>query len=123
MKKFRWIPGRQGTPYRKMLLAYLAVPSTPTKKAFLLGGDVWLIDYPPGTSIPAHVDPLDVDGRHFRLNIILRTGGSRYKGRALWRLGERIVFFRPDVMRHSVPVCSRRRFVLSVGWALRPEKL
>ena len=111
----RWQAGRLGTGYRKMLLARAALGP----RRGLLGFDAWLLDYPPGASTPRHLDFLPM-ARHFRVNVVLATGGARYEGRALWRLGERIIFFRPDKMTHGVRACARRRVVLSVGWAVRP---
>jgi hypothetical protein len=110
----RWRPGRIGSGYRKMLFARAKLGARG-----LLGFDVYLLDYPPGSSIPSHLDTVKL-ARHFRVNVVLRTGGSRYEGRTLWRLGERVIFFRPDRMTHGVPACARRRVVLSVGWAVRP---
>jgi hypothetical protein len=110
----RWEPGRLGSGYRKMLLARWE-----RARLGLLDVDAWLLDYPPGSSIPPHLDTVPL-ARHFRVNVILRTGGARYVGRSLFRLGERLVLFRPDRMTHSVEPCARRRLVLSVGWAVRP---
>ena len=98
-----------------MLLARLAL----ARGIGILGFDVWILDYPPGASVPSHLDPVPL-ARHFRLNVILQTGGTRYRGKSLWRLGERVVFFRPDRMVHEVEPCKKRRRVVSVGWAVRP---
>jgi hypothetical protein len=98
---FRWEAGRQGTGYRKLRLGQGA------------DWDLWVIDYPPGTSIPRHVDP--VPGRkHWRVNLRLR-GEDLYDGAAAWRLGP-LVVFRPDVMPHAVRTTARRRLVLSFGF-------
>jgi hypothetical protein len=77
--------------------------------------DLYVIDYPPGTSIPTHVDP--VPGRqHWRANLRL-WGDDTFDGDAVLRVG-RLVVFRPDVMPHAVSTVRRRRVVLSLGLAL-----
>src|SRR5262245_54604619 len=66
---FRWQRGRQGTGYDKMLLL-----TAPWPIAF----DSYLIRYPEGSEIPPHTDPVS-SGRHYRLNVILkspRSGGE-----------------------------------------------
>jgi len=110
----RWRAGRLGSGYRKMLLAHVDLGDG----LDLLGFDAWLIDYAPGASIPPHIDAVPF-ARHFRLNLVLATGGARFDGRSIWRLGERVIFFRPDLASHGVAPCARRRVVLSVGWATR----
>ncbi len=62
---FRWRRGRQGTGYDKMLLATAAWP---------IRFDSYLIRYPEGSEIPPHTDPV-ADGRHYRLNIVLKSPG------------------------------------------------
>jgi hypothetical protein len=100
----RWEPGRQGTGYRKLRLA--------SGRRW----DLYVIDYPPGTAIPEHTDPVP-GRRHFRTNLRL-WGADAYVGGALLRLGP-LVVFRPDVMPHGVrDVGSRRRVVLSFGIAI-----
>ena len=96
-----WQPGRQGTGYRKWRLAQGR------------SWDLWLIDYPRGSSIPEHVDPVP-GKRHYRLNLRL-WGEDVFEGQALGQLG-RLTFFRPDVMPHSVRRVGSRRLVLSFGW-------
>jgi hypothetical protein len=100
---FRWERGRQDTGYRKLLLAR--------------GGrwDLYVLDYPPGTSIPTHTDP--VEGRkHWRANLVL-WGERAFEGDAALRVGP-LVVFRPDVMPHGVATVERRRVVLSFGVAV-----
>jgi len=63
---FRWQKGRQGTGYDKMLLLTLRWP---------LRFDSYLIRYPEGSEIPPHRDPVQ-QGRHYRLNIILKPPKS-----------------------------------------------
>jgi hypothetical protein len=99
---WRWEPGRQGTGYRKMRLA---------------GGASWdlhLLDYPPGTSVPRHTDP--VPGKtHIRFNLRL-LGDDAFVGRPLLRVG-RLVIFRSD-RSHAVRTVTRRRVVASFGIAV-----
>ena len=100
----KWELGRQGTGYRKLKLL--------TGKSF----DCYLIDYPPGTHIPIHVDP--VPGFcHFRINLLL-LGEDKFIGETILSFGK-VKFFRPDIMPHSVEEVSTRRIVLSIGWVRR----
>lgn len=64
---FRWQRGRQGTGYDKMLLATARWP---------LPFDSYLIRYPEGSEIPPHTDPVQA-GRHYRLNIVLKSPRGR----------------------------------------------
>jgi hypothetical protein len=101
--RLRWQPGRQGTGYRKLLIARGR------------RWDLYILDYPVGTSIPKHVDP--VPGRkHWRTNFVLR-GESAFEGDAVLRVGP-LVVFRPDVTTHAVTTVARRRIVLSFGLAI-----
>jgi hypothetical protein len=103
MRLPRWQTGRQGTGYRKLLLAQGR------------RWDLWVIDYPVGTSIPSHVDP--VPGRaHWRANLRL-VGEDAFEGEAVVRLGP-LVVFRPDVSPHAVSRVTRRRVLLSFGVAI-----
>src|SRR5579859_3158031 len=101
--RLRWQPGRQGTGYRKLLLAQGSC------------WDLYLLDYPPGTAIPVHIDPV-LGHRHWRANLVLR-GEQTFAGEATLQLGP-LVVFRPDVTPHGVDRVSRRRIVLSFGVAL-----
>jgi hypothetical protein len=101
--RFRWQPGRQGTGYRKLLVAQGA------------RWDLYVLDYPPGTSIPTHGDP--VPGRkHWRANLVL-WGQEAFEGNAVVRVGP-LVVFRPDVTPHAMRSVVRRRVVLSLGVAI-----
>jgi hypothetical protein len=110
-KAFRWQRGRQGTGYDKMLLL-----TAPWPLAF----DSYLIRYPDGTEIPPHTDPVD-KGRHYRLNIVLkspRSGGEFVCATPLFAT-RRVKLFRPDACEHSVTrVVGSSRYVLSIGWVL-----
>lgn len=109
---FRWQRGRQGTGYDKMLLLTGLWP---------LPFDSYLINYPEGSEIPAHTDPVKV-GRHYRLNIILKScksGGEFYCATPIFA-SKRIKLFRPDACEHSVSkVVGGNRLVLSIGWVRR----
>lgn len=101
-----WLPGRQGTGYRKLLLGQGT------------HWDAWIIDYPPGHGIPPHADPLP-GRRHLRLNLAIWTGGSRLVADAPWfRIGEHLVAFWSD-RPHRVEPGDGRRLVLSIGISLR----
>jgi hypothetical protein len=99
----RWQAGRHGTGYRKLRLAQ--------GKRW----DLYVLDYPPGTSIPTHVDPVP-GRRHWRANLVL-WGERTFRGDAVVHLGP-LVVFRPDVTPHAVDRVARRRVVLSFGIAL-----
>lgn len=110
-KAFRWQAGRQGSGYDKMLLLTASWP---------LPFDSYLIRYPEGSQIPPHTDPVAA-GRHYRLNLILkspRAGGEFVCARPLFET-RRIKLFRPDACEHSVTrVEGGSRYVLSIGWVL-----
>jgi hypothetical protein len=82
--------------------------------------DSYLIRYPEGSEIPPHTDPVTA-GRHYRLNIILKSpasGGEFVCATPLYE-SRRIKLFRPDACPHSVTrVIGGSRYVLSVGWVL-----
>jgi hypothetical protein len=109
---FRWQRGRQGTGYDKMLLLTARWP---------LRFDSYVIRYPEGSEIPPHTDPVQV-GRHYRLNIVLkspRSGGEFVCATPIFA-SRRIKLFRPDACEHSVTrVVGGSRYVLSVGWVWR----
>ena len=106
---FRWQSGRQGSGYDKMLLLTARWP---------LPFDSYLIRYPDGSSIPPHKDPVQ-QGRHYRLNIILKApqaGGEFICAKPIYS-SSRIKLFRPDQCEHSVTkVQGGSRYVLSIGW-------
>lgn len=99
----KWEQGRQGTGYRKLLIAS-------NHKTW----DCYLLDYPTGTHIPTHTDKIS-SGKHYRLNIILH-GSGKFNGKTIFSLGNRIHFFRPDIIEHSVDNIKSRRIVLSIGF-------
>lgn len=110
---FCWQKGRQGTGCDKMLLLTAKWP---------LPFDSYIIRYPDGTAILPHTDPVDY-GRHFRLNLILKSpksGGEFVCATPIFAT-RRIKLFRPDICEHSVTkVVGGSRYVLSLGWVLGP---
>jgi hypothetical protein len=98
-----WESGRQGTGYLKMVLR---------QGSFY---DIFLIKYPVGTHIPAHIDPVP-GKKHFRLNIRLK-GENNFNGMSLFNFG-RITLFRPDITPHSVKQVTKERLILSIGVAV-----
>ena len=106
---WRWQRGRQGSGYDKLLLGGLPWP---------LPCDCYLLRFPTGSSVPPHTDRVK-QGRHYRLNIILRPakrGGEFVCARPIHASG-RIKLFRPDVEEHSVTTIDEgTRWVLSIGW-------
>jgi hypothetical protein len=108
----RWQCGRQGTGYDKMLLLTARWP---------LPFDSYLIRYPEGSEIPPHTDPVQA-GRHYRLNIVLKSSpsGGEFVCATPIYASRRIKLFRPDACEHSVTrVVGGSRYVLSLGWVLR----
>lgn len=112
MKLFAWKKGRQEGGYEIFPFLY----------SRLLKADGYLLRYPVGSSIPAHVDPVDPLHMHFRLNVELwpaKRGGELVCARSIFRWGP-INFFRPDESIHSVTeVEAGVRYVLSFGWRKR----
>lgn len=107
---FRWSAGRQGTGYQRMLILTAKWP---------VPFDLYLIKYPTGSWIPQHVDPVEPNFRHFRLNVILKraqSGGQFVVKKCIWA-SNRIKLFRPDTEPHEVlRVTQGSRWVLSLGW-------
>jgi len=101
--RLRWQPGRQGTGYKKLLVAQGR------------HWDLYVLDYPAGTSIPTHLDPVP-GRRHWRANLVV-WGERAFEGDTVLRVGPFVVF-RPDVMPHAVTTVRRRRIVLSLGVAV-----
>lgn len=110
-RAFRWQRGRQGTGYDKMLLLTARWP---------VPFDAYLIRYPDGSEIPPHTDPVGA-GRHYRLNIILKSpaSGGEFVCADPLLATKRIKLFRPDASTHGVTrVVGGSRYVFSVGWVL-----
>lgn len=108
----RSLPGRRNTTYsRRLLLLWLLGP---------IKMDAWLLKYPVGAHVPAHVDIVPNCRRHWRLNCTLwpsREGGEfLYRG-SVKRFGP-FTFFRSDTQMHAVSkVTKGTRYVLSIGLA------
>lgn len=100
---FKWEQGRQGTGYRKLLLAS-------NHKTW----DIYILDYPTGTYIKPHTDPV-LKGKHYRLNIVL-CGAAKFNGETIFSIGNTVHLFRPDIIEHSVDNVTKRRIVLSIGY-------
>ena len=110
-----WKAGRNKTGYFKCKLFGFAFK--------LFGMDCYILKYPVGACIPPHTDPV-TESKHYRLNIIIKRakrGGRFYMFSN--RFAHRIVFFRPDLIEHSVSEVTRgTRYVLSFGFAIRKIK-
>jgi hypothetical protein len=108
---FQWQSGRLMSGYDKMLLLIGRWP---------IPFDVYLIRYLEGSHISPHTDQVR-HGRHYRLNLILKSpkrGGDFVCDHPLFET-PRIKLFRPDKQVHSVTrVEGGSRYVLSVGWVL-----
>lgn len=109
---FKFEEGRRGSGYQKLSLWMIV-----GKK---YGTDGWIIQYPIGSHIPVHIDPIQ-DSKHYRLNIVLKQAksGGKFSGQTILNLFDRIIFFRPDIMPHSVSACSSVRYIFSIGFAIR----
>lgn len=109
MKLFIWESGRLGTGYDKMLLAFF-------RKCF----DCWVLRFPVGSYIMTHKDPVE-NGRHYRLNIVLKRppqGGEFVCSDTIFEM-PRVVLFRPDIAEHSMKrVYGGSGYALSIGWVL-----
>jgi hypothetical protein len=106
---FKWVKGRQGSGYDKMLLSTLPWP---------IPFDCYLLRFPEGSEIAPHKDPV-TKGKHFRLNIILKkslSGGQFLCENPILQTS-RMNLFRPDISEHSVTkVVGGSRYVFSIGW-------
>lgn len=104
----KWEKGRQNSGYEKLTLF----------KSNLLKCDAYIIRYKKGSYIPEHVDPVDKEFNHHRLNIVLRKsslGGDLYINET--KIDKRIILFRPDKDKHSVSeIKGSTRYILSFGW-------
>lgn len=108
LKKLPWTPGRIGTGYNKLCLL----------QSRLFKCDAYLLYFPTGSEITPHTDEVE-EGRHFRLNIMLRKAeqGGEFKCDCPTYVGYRLFYFRPDLFEHSVTKIEEGyRLMLSVGW-------
>lgn len=108
----KWQRGRQDGGYDKLLILSSAI----------IPFDIWLLRFPEGAYISEHVDPVEAEYNHFRMNVIVkpakRGGEFRVTNAILnWRF---LKFFRPDISPHSVSRVEKGvRYVLSIGWLIR----
>lgn len=112
-KLFKWVEGQQMTGYFKLTLAFVS-------KWTPIPFDCYILKYPTGSYIPPHRDELQIPGRHYRLNIVLKRGeGGEFVCDNPIYGSKRINLFRPDLELHSVTrVTKGTRYVLSFGFAL-----
>lgn len=111
----RWVPGRQGTGYKKLPLLFGRLRDHHF--------DLYLVHYPPGSEVPIHLDP--VDGKeHHRANLrlfgedafeVLEGEFHLLNIPKPYRFGP-LTVFRPDLLDHAVRRVSRHRLILSFGW-------
>jgi hypothetical protein len=114
---FRWKDGRQGTGYKKFEILI--------SKRFNL--DLHILRYEAGSSIPYHYDRVGSDYEHHRVNIVVYPAkvGGEFRYDKFNKFGQRnkvthfgpLVYFRPDLIGHSVAyIESGTRYVLSIGF-------
>lgn len=110
-KLFRWQKGRQLTGYDKMLLGGCVWP---------IKLDTYLLRFPEGSEVPVHTDKVE-QGRHYRLNIVLKNakeGGDFICEQPIYE-NSRVKLFRPDISKHSVSrIVKGNRYLLSIGFVL-----
>ena len=102
----KWVKGRLGTGYEKLLLCQLKWP---------IKFDIYIIRLKEGNRIPVHFDKVE-NYFHFRLNIILKKAkiGGNYIGESIYQ-NNRLIYFRPDIMEHSVSEVFRgERYIFSI---------
>ena len=103
-----WKKGRQNSAYFKCTIF----------KSKILKADFYLLKFPLGSEIKAHLDEVNNAFEHHRLNIIIKKAksGGEFICNNKKRKG-RIQYFRPDTMLHSVTKIEEGcRYVLSIGW-------
>lgn len=106
----RWVPGRQGNGYYKMLLLQSKLP---------IPFDWYLISFPQRAFIEEHVDEVEGDFKHWRMNITLKqcVRGGKFRCEDAYVKTPLFDVFRPDIMEHSLQrVDDGHRLVLSIGW-------
>jgi len=108
-KLFRWERGRQKSGYDKMLLCGAIWP---------IKFDAYLLKFPQGSEIAPHTDKVE-SGKHYRLNIVLKSadeGGEFICKDPIYETS-RIKLFRPDACEHQVTKIEKgTRYLLSIGW-------
>lgn len=117
-------PGRQGTGYEKKSILDVIMAERLIKRCLRELGDpmlydAWVLKYPVGSEIAAHVDAPLEGMCHVRINALSLNGegGVLYVDGAEVPLdGGDAYVFRPDVMRHMVTKVERNeRLMLSIG--------
>lgn len=112
MTFFKWIDGRQSTTkYMKFCFLYF--------KIFNIGMDGYIIKYEADTHLPIHKDP--INGRHYRLNIKLKGKCKFWCPSSIFKIGERIIFFRPDIFPHTLKT-QTKVIKLSLGLGIYNKK-
>ena len=101
---WRWLPGRQGTGYRKLLLVHGE------------NLDIHVLDYPHLSHVPVHMDPIP-GRRHIRANLLLTGARKLYVDDAIFECG-RLAIFRSDRLHMVGLVTQGRSLVLSLGLSL-----
>lgn len=113
IKLYKWIEGRQGSGYDKMLLLTGFWP-------FCF--DLYLLRFKEGSYIPEHTDPCKNGYKHYRFNFIIKKslfGGDFISENYIFNFS-RLKFFRPDLYKHSVTqVKGGSRYVLSLGFLIK----
>ena len=100
-----WLEGRQGGGYKKLRLFQF------------LNLDCWVLWYPKGSFIRTHNDKI-TGRRHYRLNVVLKTGcvDDPFRCERPLFTTKRVKLFRSDYP-HSVTPVESERVVLTFGYA------
>lgn len=107
MELFTWIKGRQNTTnYDKLCFLYV--------KIWKWGLDGYILRYKANERLPIHKDPIE-NGAHYRLNIKLKGKCRFWSTSNIFRWGERVVYFRPDLFYHNL-VTETKVLKLSFGY-------
>jgi hypothetical protein len=119
----RWVGGRQGGDYQRMLLL----------RSSWLKFDFYLLCLPTGSNVRPHIDKAPPGFEHHRINATLRQaikGGVTYidpkvisNEKSEYEPAPKHYHFRPDIHRHYVTKVEEGSvLLLSFGW-LRKKKL
>lgn len=123
-----WQPGRTSPQsYFKLLLGRLWF------------ADLYILKFPPGSSIDWHTDPVNPGLQHHRLNVFLRRprvgcqimtkflaldGEKRGAQKLTMRHKPRWHYMRPDVTEHAVNpnLDTKTGYILSLGWVTKEKQ-
>lgn len=116
----RWVDGRQGGDYQRMLLL----------RSKLLKFDFYLLRLPTGSVVRPHIDRVPDGFEHHRINVTLReatSGGITFidpkvvsREKSEYERAPKHYRFRPDIHRHHVTkVEAGSVLLLSFGWLKR----